>query len=180
MSCCHCHSNITKSSSLSVARPSQRYVTRQRCLACLQRGSMLENRSQSVWFFNPVVGMLLFMVTCIAALVCSGIFLPSSELFWPFKVFFYILPLPAYARSAMYTVLIAEDFFPCTDPLEYDVCVNSTLGADVLESARIIVPLISSDNTVASDVGILLSIAASFRLLYILGVCLKAPLRQKL
>jgi hypothetical protein len=127
----------------------------------------------SVWFLNPTTGMMQFMATFLAALSCGGIFLPLRDLYWPFTLFYYILPFPYYVRSAIYAILIDHEFEPCTEATNSLVCVNSSSGADVLDELTILTPLISSEDTVVMDVLILLAIAVFFKIVYIIGVAVK-------
>lgn len=129
----------------------------------------------SVCFENPVIGMVQYVVSCLAALLFGGIFLPLHEMYWPSTMFYYLLPIRYYLRSSMYAILIDEDFEPCTDRTTSSVvCVNSTSGADVLDELSIAVPLLSSEDTVGMDILILLGIAALFKVAYILAVVVKA------
>jgi hypothetical protein len=118
----------------------------------------------SVCFENPVIGMVQYVVSCLAALLFGGIFLPLHEMFWPSTMFYYLLPIRYYLRSSMYAILIDEDFEPCTD----------RTTSSVVDELSIAVPLLSSEDTVGMDILILLGIAALFKVAYILAVVLKA------
>ena len=63
------------------------------------------------------------------------------------------------------------------------MCVNSTSGKDVLDALSRVFPVISSENTVARDIGIMLAIALFWKTLSILAIVMKtskvAPINSK-
>lgn len=127
----------------------------------------------SIWFPNPATGKALFTATFFAALFFGGIFLPLQDMYWPFSLLYYILPLPYCVRSVMYALLIDEEFEPCTESTTSPVCVNSTSGADILDALAVAIPVVSSEETRWMDMLILLAIAIFFKIASIVGVAVK-------
>jgi hypothetical protein len=46
----------------------------------------------SVWFDDPILGMLQFMNFWFGAFLFGGFLIPLRDLYWPFKLFYYIMP----------------------------------------------------------------------------------------
>lgn len=124
----------------------------------------------SVWFPQPNVGRNFFFATWLIAVLFSGVFLSVEDMFWPFVLFYYILPYPYYLRSAMYLLLSEEAFEPCNQPPNTLICTNSTDGREVLEGIGRIVPVVAPDVNVFGDMVAIAAIAVFFKLLYIFGV----------
>merc|ERR1711988_985643 len=47
----------------------------------------------AVAFDNPLLGMLNFMQLWFSAFLFGGFLLPGEDMYWPLKIFFYILPI---------------------------------------------------------------------------------------
>jgi len=127
----------------------------------------------SVWVEDPILGMLQFMNFWFASFLFGGFLIPLSDLYWPFELFYYIMPYSYYVRSAVYEQFTASTFEPCTDPTTSAVCVDSTSGTAVLGGLSIVIPLMSTKNETAKDVGVLIAIGAFYKIMYIVGVFYK-------
>ena len=127
----------------------------------------------SVWVEDPILGMLQFMNFWFASFLFGGFLIPLSDLYWPFELFYYIMPYSYYVRSAIYEQFTSSTFEPCTDPTTSAVCVDSTSGTDVLGGLSVVIPLMSTKNETAKDVGILIAIGAFYKIMYIVGVFYK-------
>jgi hypothetical protein len=66
------------------------------------------------------------------------------------------------------------DWVPCTDPATSPVCVNTTDGAEVLDSLGKIMKIISSEDTVITDILTLLGIAMCYKTLTIITIVYKS------
>jgi hypothetical protein len=77
-------------------------------------------------------------------------------MFWPLKLFYYVLPYNYYIRSAMFLIFTESTWVPCTDPTTSAVCVDSSNGADVLNALSFVFPLVTTENTFWSDVAYML------------------------
>ena len=86
-------------------------------------------------------------------------------MFWPLKLFYYILPYNYYIRSAMYLIFTKSTWVPCTDPTTSVVCVDSSNGVDVLNSLSFVFPLVTTDNTFWSDIGYMLLIGLFWKII---------------
>ena len=124
----------------------------------------------SVWFENAVVGMILYGAIWCASLLFNGIFLPLDDMFWPFKVFYYILPMSYFSRSFIYATLVDAEFQTCNVLPVGTPCVASTDGADVLDGLGESFPLVSSENTVGTDIAALFVMGIAYKVVYAIGV----------
>jgi hypothetical protein len=134
----------------------------------------------SVWFGKPNRGMIAFATFWFASFLFSGFLLPESELYWPFKCFYYTLPFSYYLRSFIYAIFIDADFEECTVRTIGAICTNSSSGADILDETSVLFPLVSSEDTFLQDVLIMLAIAAFFKLCYIIILIRKAGRRARI
>ena len=108
------------------------------------------------------------------AFLFGGFLIPLRDLFWPFELFYHIMPLSYYARTMTFQVFKHTSFDACTgDDPDFAVCVDSTDGLDVLDGLGKVVPLFSSDDQTGFDMMILIAIGLVFKVLYIAGVAYK-------
>jgi hypothetical protein len=104
----------------------------------------------------------------------GGFLIPQRDLYWPFELFYYIMPFSYFVQSAIFETFTATTFEPCTDPSTSAVCVDSTSGTDVLAGLARIVPLFTTSDETAKNLGILVAIGAFYKLMYVIGVFYKA------
>lgn len=128
----------------------------------------------AVAFDDPIMGMLQFMNLWFASFLFGGFLIPLKDLFWPFKLFYYIMPYLYYIRSQMYVHFINADWIACTDSQNSPVCVDSSDGADVLDGLGKIVFIISSENHVVADICTLVGIAMCYKLLAVITIIYKS------
>jgi hypothetical protein len=105
-------------------------------------------------------------------------------MYYPFELFYHIMPFSYYARSAVHEAFSAMTFETCTDPTTSPVCVPSPDGGrvdglEVLDGLGRIMPLVSSDDTTIFDFGIIILIGAVWKAFYIIGVVYKTSLVSK-
>ena len=127
----------------------------------------------SVWIDDPILGMLQYMNVWFAAFLFGGFLIPKRDLYWPFELFYYIMPFSYFVRSTVYEIFTATTFEPCTDPTTSAVCVDSTNGTDVLAGLARIIPLFTTTDETARDLGVLVAIGFFFKIMYIIGVFYK-------
>jgi ABC-type multidrug transport system ATPase subunit len=130
----------------------------------------------SVWFEDPILGMLQFMNFWFASFLFGGFLIPLDDLYWPFELFYYIMPYSYYVRSNIYETFSASTFEACTNQGVSAVCVNSTSGIEVLGDLERFFPVLSTENSTVFDLGILLLIGAVYKVLYIIGILYKTSL----
>lgn len=133
----------------------------------------------AVWVEDPILGMLQFMNVWFASFLFGGFLIPLRDLYWPFKLFYYIMPYSYFVRSFIYELFTSATFAPCYDASTSAVCTESTSGTDVLFELSRIVPLFSTKSHTAQDIGILIAIGAFYKLLYVVGVFYKSSLVTK-
>jgi hypothetical protein len=127
----------------------------------------------SVWFEDPILGMLQFMNFWFAAFLFGGFLIPLKDLYWPFELFYYIMPYSYYVRSSTYELFKYMTFEPCISDSVSAVCVDQTDGLAVLDELGRVIPLFSSEDQTAFDIGILVLIGSVYKLFYIIGVLYK-------
>jgi hypothetical protein len=104
-------------------------------------------------------------------------------MFWPLKVFYYILPYNYYIRSAMFLIFTESTWEACMDPTTSAVCVNSTDGLLVLDAFSRVFPLVTTENTYWSDVGYMVCIGLFWKIVGVISIVVKArrvsPVRDR-
>lgn len=123
----------------------------------------------SVWFDDPILGMLQFMNFWFGAFLFGGFLIPLDDLYWPFELFYYIMPYQYHMRSFVYNYFSETGWDPCplTSIQTQPVCVLDGDSDKVLDSFGRIYPLISSDDQTGFDIVILIVIGCVFKLFYI-------------
>jgi len=125
-------------------------------------------------FDEAVLGMLVHTTLWFAALLFSGYLVPLSDMFWPLKAFYYVLPYNYYVRSAMYLIFTESAWEPCTDPTTNAVCVNSTRGIDVLASFERVIPLVSTKDTYWGDLFLLFILGVFWKVIAVVAIIVKS------
>eukprot|EP00522_Entomoneis_paludosa_P008044 CAMPEP_0172450260 /NCGR_PEP_ID=MMETSP1065-20121228/8680_1 /TAXON_ID=265537 /ORGANISM="Amphiprora paludosa, Strain CCMP125" /LENGTH=636 /DNA_ID=CAMNT_0013202039 /DNA_START=29 /DNA_END=1939 /DNA_ORIENTATION=+ len=142
----------------------------------------------SVWFDDPILGMLQFMNYWFGAFLFGGFLIPQQDMYWPFELFYYIMPYSYYVRSFMYNYFSNISFEACDPTVTFDqaVCVpadqpdGTTSGLAVLESFSSVFPLLSTKDESAKDVGIILAMAFLYKSFYIIGVVFRTGQASKI
>mmetsp|Transcript_21796 Transcript_21796/g.33266 ORF Transcript_21796/g.33266 Transcript_21796/m.33266 type:complete len:647 (+) Transcript_21796:40-1980(+) len=134
----------------------------------------------SVMFDDPILGMLSFMNLWFAAFLFGGLFLPLGTMYWPFKAFYYVMPLQYYIRSVTYTHFIDGNWDMCTTPLFSPVCSTTGSGVEILQqTSDRYFSLVDTEDTFFLDVVKLLGIAIFFKIVYIVGLIYRAGKASK-
>lgn len=119
--------------------------------------------------------MLQFMNYWFAGFLFGGFLIPLEDLYWPFEAFYYIWPYSYYLRAFNYQYFKYLTFESCNrlENPQAAVCVDSTDGLDVLRGLEVVFPVLTTADTFAQDVGVLIAIGTFFKLLYVCGVVYK-------
>ena len=135
----------------------------------------------AVAFDNPLLGMLNFMQLWFSAFLFGGFLLPGADMYWPLKIFFYILPIKYATRSMNYVDNIDAKYDGCHNYMDDDeeICFGKD-GKDVLKGIGQIYPLITQRNTLGTDIPILIAIAVFFKIQYIGLLFVKSRMVSKL
>jgi len=135
----------------------------------------------SVWFEDPILGMLQFMNFWFGAFLFGGFLISEDNLPWPFRLFYYFMPFAYYLRSQMYNYLIDTTWNYCDagNPNQSPVCVQSTTGEAVLGGIGLSYPLITAEDNYWGDLGIMIAVAIAYKILYIAGVYIKGSKTAK-
>lgn len=153
-------------------------------------------RTCSVVFDNPLLGMLNFIQYWFAAFLFAGFLIPEEDVVWPFRAFFWILPLKWSVRTIVYLneidakysgAELCNTYDPTSDCLYHgnelpgwrcpsepaQLCYGRN-GDQVLDSLGENYTIISSDSTTALDFGIIIAIGVVFQFLYNMYASYKA------
>jgi len=125
----------------------------------------------SIAFDNPLMGMMQYMSYWFSSFLYGGFLIPGSDMVWPLKVFFYIVPFKFGLRSMYYYDNIDATYEACKDG---ELCFGGKKGSDILEGVGEIYPLITNENTLAEDIAMLLGIGVVFKIIYIYMVYSKS------
>jgi len=128
----------------------------------------------AVWVDDPILGMLNYMNYWFASFLFGGFLIPLRDLYWPFELFYYIMPYSYYVRSSVYEQFAAATFEPCFERGASAVCTPETDGLAVLGELSHVFPLLSTTSQTVKDIGIILAIGAFYKICYIVGVCYKS------
>jgi hypothetical protein len=107
--------------------------------------------------------MLQFMNFWFAGFLFGGFLIGEDTLYWPFKLFFYIMPFGPYLRSTMYVTTSESDWSG-----------SGYTTDEVFEELHKVYPLIENENRVAKDIGILVAIGFFYKILYIVAIFVNA------
>jgi hypothetical protein len=118
------------------------------------------------------------------AFLFGGFLIPLSDMYWPFELFYYIMPYSYFLRATMYNALEATEFSSCdtTQDIVPAICFpdDPTSGRQILVGLNRVLPVIEDDDTVMQDIGILLLMALFFKVCYIAGVIYKSTQVSKI
>ena len=132
----------------------------------------------SVWVEDPIFGMLSYMNYWCGSFLFAGFLIPVSDMYWPFEIFYYVMPYQYYVRTAIFLLFRDATFDSCI-PAETDrlPCITNVTdpvdGTAVLDELSLIYPLLENEDHIARDIGVLIAISAFFKICYIIGVVKK-------
>ncbi|CAB9505534.1 Putative white-brown complex homolog protein 30 [Seminavis robusta] len=129
----------------------------------------------SVWVEDQIFGMLQFMNFWFMCFLFSGNFIESTILYYPFELFYHILPFSYYIRSCTYLNLHDATWDQCTGgpAIGQAICVESGDPTEVLDSLSNIYGVVDSEDHVARDMLVIFGIGMIFKILYVVGVWVK-------
>jgi hypothetical protein len=140
----------------------------------------------SVWVEDPIMGMLNFMNFWFGSFLFGGYLIPQRDLYWPFEVFYYVMPFHYFVRSFVYQYFAPATFEACVPGTDSAVCVAGVDGADTVPGTAVlnglggVIPLFSSKDYTAHDIGLLVAIGAFYKICYICGVVYKTSRATKI
>jgi hypothetical protein len=148
----------------------------------------IHSYSLSVWFDDPIMGMLNFMNFWFGSFLFGGWLIPKADMYWPFELFYYIMPYGYYLRAMSYNAIEGTTWATCPGVELSQVCVqepDGTLtpnppGSAILTELTKIMGVVENDDTVARDVFVLLAFGAFYKVLYIVGVLYKSSQASKI
>lgn len=129
----------------------------------------------AVFFEDPILGMIGFLVFWVVGFLCCGIYLPARDMFWPVKLFYYISSFGYYVRSMVNVMLTNETFDSCdvsTNTVS-PVCTSSTDGSDVLFELQKVMSVIGDVNYTRDTLAIIAIIVVT-KLMFITTLYSKA------
>lgn len=131
-------------------------------------------------FDNPLIGMMSYINIFFTAFLFGGWLISEADLIWPFKLFYYIMPMKYTVRGTLYQDMIGSTYddceLPCAGP---PVCFGQD-GGTVLDSLSMILPVYSSKDTFGEDIGYLLCILAVVKTNYFVLLLMKSSSYSKM
>lgn len=112
---------------------------------------------------NPLVGMMLIMFMWFSGFLYAGFLIAAEDMIWPFKIFYYILPMKYGIRSMGYLEYHDSTYKKCSSG---SLCFGRD-GPDVLDSIHEIFGTIDNKRTFGEDIGASLAVAFFFKALYV-------------
>jgi len=146
----------------------------------------------AVAFVNPVIGMLAFLGFWSSSIVFCGLVFRGEDVVWPFRLFYYVMPLKWTFGSAGYDLFMPSDFsgaeicvpgaeiryaddtvstcspvgYYCDGMTSSFGCWGRT-GTQVLDTLKMSYESLSSTDYRGRDLGVLLAMTAALKLGYI-------------
>lgn len=117
---------------------------------------------------SPIIGMILYLAVWIISFLFGGLFVPEEDLYWPMKAFYYATPFSYYYRGQFYILYNDATFEPCfsTSQVQTAICVESGSGFDVLDALNRVFSLFQNENTVKTDMLVMLGMTMIVKLCY--------------
>ena len=113
----------------------------------------------------------------------GGFLIPKADMYYPFEMFYYIMPYGYFLRSMSYNSLEGTTWEPCDNPWESQVCLSPSpsgnsssvvTGKAVLAELHKIMAVVDDEDTVARDVLVLIAFGVFYKVLYIVGILYKS------
>jgi len=131
----------------------------------------------SIQFENPLMGMMQYTGMWFSGFLYAGFLIPVQDMVWPLKVFFYIMPFRYALHSMNFLEFFESRFHGYQDCLERDkedeLCFGEN-GRDVLRGIHDVFGVVNAKNTLGQDLGVLLAIAAFWKVGYCFLVLTKS------
>merc|ERR1712226_807472 len=129
----------------------------------------------SVSFGNPLLGMMAYINVFFVSFLFAGFLISEKDLVWPFKLFYYIMPMKYSVRGTFYQDMIDSKYKACNMTEPPPLCYGQD-GKDVLDRVSYILPVYSSEDTFAEDIGLLYVILAVLKALYFVLLIVKTSM----
>jgi len=134
---------------------------------------------------NPLVGMLKYLNVWFISALFSGLVFRGSDVIWPIRLLYYCLPMKWFFSATAYSILAEsppyEGTVPCEPRPDRGICIAGFKcpadpfglacfgqnGTQILDSLGSNYDAVSSENTVLSDLLIVLIIGVVFKAMYV-------------
>lgn len=166
-------------------------------------------RMLSISFDNPLMGMLNYLQIWFTSFLFAGVMVPEDQVIWPFRVFFYIMPLKWSISSNAYLDAIDAEYEGatlCPEGMENDSdclyhftdagekiypgwscganttpqsCYGRT-GTQILDSLGENYDVVSSENHLLMNFGVVISIGLAFQAIYMILASMKSSAASKI
>lgn len=133
----------------------------------------------SIFIDDPILGMLCFMNFWFASFLFGGFVIPYDDLYFPWTLFYHIMPFSYFVRSAIYLAFAYATFENCPVGSFSAVCIQEESpgagvpGIQVIEVYSNIMPIADSDDTIGRDILVLIAIGVVYKIIYAVGVIVK-------
>jgi hypothetical protein len=115
----------------------------------------------------------------VASFLFGGVLIPLDDLYYPWTIFYYIMPYLYYVRTAIYENFVHATFATCDVGTRSAICIQEETpgagvpGIQVLEAFNRINPIAETESSSVRDTLALLAIGFAYKLLYTIGVVIK-------
>lgn len=133
----------------------------------------------SIFFDDPIMGMLVFMNFWFASFLFGGFVIPYDDLYFPWTMFYHIMPFSYYVRSAVYISFAYATFETCEPGTFSAVCIQEeepgagVPGLQIVEAYSYVMPIATSEDNTWQDIWSLVAIGVVYKIIYALGVIFK-------
>lgn len=122
----------------------------------------------AVQFENYMVGMMWFVTIWFCFFLFGGFLIPEKDMIWPFKAFFYVMPLPYTLRSIVYSHYTTVEWDECPDPTNAYICYSPNQdGLEVLQRAANTYPFIQYEDKRMFNFWIVIAQAMVWKVLFL-------------
>lgn len=133
----------------------------------------------SILFEDPILGMLQYMNYWFASFLFSGLVIPLEDLYYPWTLFYYMMPFHYFVRSSIYEGFAHTTFESCPEGTFSAICMQEQVpgagvpGIDVVQAFERVMPIANAEDSSLQDLLIMVAIGLVYKILYTVGVILK-------
>lgn len=126
----------------------------------------------SVMFEDPIMGMLQCINFWFAAFLFGGFVIPLEDLYYPWAIFYHIMPFSYFVRSAIYETIVPTTFETCEPGTPSAVCLQEETpgagvpGDEIIVAFERVMPIADSEDNTIRDIFILIAIGMVYKVMY--------------
>jgi ABC-2 type transporter len=126
-----------------------------------------------------VVYSLRFLFPKVSAFLFGGFVIPKADMYYPWTIFYYVMPFSYYVRSAVYETTVYKTYESCEPGTYSAVCVQEETpgagvpGAKIIEAFSQVAPIASPEDNTVRDMLILVAIGVGWKIVFAIGAIMK-------